>query len=133
MLIGYHGTRAVSQVLRDGLSTAACRSQACKHICFSSTPELAAMFAIDADGAMCPDGGIVIVDNLEEFGVPEFVGNEARTHVDIPPERVRLLETTVVPSMDGHVDPGLAYPPVNNHPHCWERLPSGRKALGLAD
>jgi hypothetical protein len=122
-IVGYHGTKALSEVLRNGLRVDRVRLR-CRHVCLSPTPELAAMFAFG------DDAGVLRVD-LGELGVPPFVGNEARSHVDISPDRLAVVDGEIVPTLEGHIDPAKAYGPVRNHPHCWPYLRSGRELLGL--
>jgi len=107
-VVGYHGTDDAESVLREGLLRARAVSLGCPvgHICVAETPELAAMFGryvIEID-----------LDGLE--GLSPFVGLEARVHGNIPRERLQLYERDVIPSLDGHIDPGNT--PSGQHPAC---------------
>lgn len=113
---GYHGTKDIDAVLREGLRVDACRPGPCRHICVSDWPEVAAAF------------GDVVVVELDGL-VDEIIGGEARIHVDVPAERISRFTDPVVPSLAKHLDPYWAYPAVRNHPHCWPYLPTGREAL----
>ena len=124
--VGYHGTKALSEVLAIGLRVDRTRMPACRHICLSPTLELAAVFAYGVQ-----DGGVLHVD-LTGLDVPPFSGHEARCHVDISPDRLSLVTDPIEPSMARHLEPARAYGPIPNHPHCWPYLESGRAVLGLA-
>jgi len=121
LLVGYHGTRALSKVLRKGLRVNR-TGLGCRHICLSPAPELAAMFAFGEDAA-------VLQVDLEGLGIPSFIGNEARSHVNISPDRLTVIEREIIPSFMSPVDPVTVYAPVQNHPHCWPYLTSGRRWL----
>jgi hypothetical protein len=113
-VIGYHGTKQLSSVLREGLRVPAYEGWGCRigHVCFSSTPEIAAAFALGTDA------GIVTV-RLDGLDLPEegFHGGEMRLHQDVPRERLELFTEPVIPSLAGHLDPATSTPE-GQHPTC---------------
>jgi hypothetical protein len=50
-VVGYHGTKQLSTVLRDGLCVPAYEGWGCRigHVCIAETPEIAAAFALGPD------------------------------------------------------------------------------------
>jgi hypothetical protein len=113
-LIGYHGTKKLSVVLGEGLRVPPYQAWGCRigHVCISSTPEIAAAFALG------PDGGIVRV-KLDGLDLPKegFHGGELRLHEDVPPERLELYAEPVIGSLAGHADPATTTPE-GQHPTC---------------
>jgi hypothetical protein len=116
-VIGYHGTKNLSLVLREGLRVQPYQGWGCPlgHVCISPTPELAASYALG------PDAGIVTV-NLDGLDLPAemFVGSEMRLHHDVEPERLQVFTEPVIASDAEHVDPGKTS--LGQHPTCLRLL-----------
>lgn len=114
VLIGYHGSKQLDRVLREGLVIRHdWRDGGCPfgHICIADRPEIAA--------AMVDPGTSILRVDLAGLDLPEegFVGGELRLHHDVEPERLSLVGRKVAPSLAGHVDPYHGYP-LRQHPTC---------------
>lgn len=102
-MIAYHGTRAVPDILQNGLQPRS-RIGGCKHVCLAARAALAANF-----------GTVLRVDitGLEL----QFEHGEARSHDPISRDRIRPLGYNPDPSFNGWRDPAWR----GNHGACLDR------------
>jgi hypothetical protein len=72
MVVGYHGTKQLSTVLREGLRRPAYKGWGCRigHVCIAETPEIAAALALG------PDAGVVTV-RLDGLAYPRKASTAA--------------------------------------------------------
>lgn len=99
-MIAYHGTRALREILRDGLRPERGRGH-CKHVCLAERPALAANF------------GTVLRVDVSDLPVVWEHG-EGRLHAPVTPERIRPLGYQPDASFDGWEDPAARV----NHKAC---------------